>query len=197
MKRFAVLPFLLFALACADTPTEVSPTPDDLALAADFQGNSPAESGIVIRGGAYGSISWMDEESGLRAVFGISMADYCAGNLNFTDYVTGMIVFTPSGDVHRNQQAPIYTEVYGFTDWDCELFTTIGPLATGYSMLKNVDNDLDGVSPDDPSANAWKWTANGVLAYTADDSKAIFKLYRKFVYSNQFGLKSKTFISLR
>jgi hypothetical protein len=37
MKRFSVLPLVLFALACGDTPTDVAP--DDLALAADHHGN--------------------------------------------------------------------------------------------------------------------------------------------------------------
>jgi hypothetical protein len=48
MKRAAVLPFLVFALACADTPTEV--TPDDLALAADHHGNKVV---LIVTGGAH------------------------------------------------------------------------------------------------------------------------------------------------
>jgi hypothetical protein len=52
MKRAAVLPFLLFALACADTPTDVAP--DDLALAADHHGNKVV---LMVNAGAQADVS--------------------------------------------------------------------------------------------------------------------------------------------
>ena len=51
--------------------------------------------------------------------------------------------------------------VWDFLAFDCELFTTIDPVASGDAKLRNVDNDLFGTV--DPNANAWSFMAHGQL----------------------------------
>jgi hypothetical protein len=146
MKRIAVLPFLLFALACADTPTEVSPIPDGLTLAADFQGNAPAESGAVVRFADRAGVGFFDFEKGLLLLVSHDMKDWCTppvGSAEF-EFVSVQDVLLKGDRLKKLMMGEVYTEVWPLSTVDCDYALANDPLAAGMARMMYLDNDFGG-----------------------------------------------------
>jgi hypothetical protein len=169
--RLALLP-LVFA-ACTDTQ---APRQDQPLF--NFS-NGPEQSGIVERASGAYAVSWPDQATGWRVVFGADMLEFCDGIIDF-DELQWADKYLPTDDriVSLNTYEP-RTSVWPFTDFDCALFTTVEPLATGYSKFTYVDNDLS--LSEHPNVNSWGFKANGTLAWTMDGSPAAFNFHRQTV----------------
>jgi len=114
--------------------------------------NAPALSGVVVRGeGPSGTVfTWVDAEKGMRVTISADMADFCDGDPVDWDILHFQTVFREARLVTRIQEDDQKTAVWPFTDFDCGLFTTVEPVATGYADFMRIDNDF---CRDDPRCN--------------------------------------------
>ena len=176
---FAVLSLLL--VACTETQAPIDQQP-----LFDFA-NAPEQSGIVERGDGVWAWSWPDPKTGLRVVFGADMTEFCGGIIDF-DEVHWADKVLPNEDeriVSLDVSRDIRTSVWPFLDFDCALFTSVDPLASGTSTLKRTDNDLTGTPG--ANTNTWGFMAHGTLAWTADGSAAQFSFHRRMQWdTNDF-----------
>ena len=181
---------LVLAFGCTDQTT--SPTAlNDAAVAPTFNFlNGPASAGIVLRYETPFAVSWADPESGLRATVGFDTDEYCANIIDF-DIVAVQDVDLPTGRLLGPVQGDdMQTAVWPFTAFDCALFTTVEPLATGVSEFRLTDNDVFGTVVN--NANAWGWRTHGALTLASGD-KAQFSghINRMFTNDGQFTITSK------
>ena len=176
------LTLLLVFLLVGLTGCNEEPTPTQVTATID-KDSPPAVSGIIVRGETVVAVTWVDWEAGLRVVIGADMDEFCADiyDFDFFAYQDGTL---PDGrtftvGVGGNMQ----TRVWDFLEWECDLLTTIPPIAVGTSRLMNVDNSLAGVGEDDNFTNTWAWSAQGVLV-GADGGRAPFNGFLRQVYGN-------------
>lgn len=151
--------------------------------------NAPDASGIVVRDEFPVAFTWVDTKAGTRVTIGVDVFEFCAGIINFD--------FVPYQDVLLPEDRPLLTlglgddmrtTVWPFLDFDCDLFTTVTPLAHGVSDLVHTDNDLFGAQPDDNNANAWGFMAHGILA-SPSGADAPFHAHIRLRFGNSAGFK--------
>ena len=128
--------------------------------------NPPAASGPnVIRFNDDFAVFNIDTRNGLSAVLGADPNEFCNGIVNF-DTVSYLEVDVPE-DANRISQklsGHVQASVWPFTVFDCTLFSTVPPLATGMAKVKGTDNDLFVfLNPDNVNANAFGYNAHGAL----------------------------------
>jgi len=170
---FLLLPLLL--IACTDTQAPIDQQP-----LFDID-NGPAQSGIVVRDGAVTAFSFGDFASGQRVTFGTFDEEYCAGILDFdeiiwADKVLPLKLFRLNS---LNKMDDVRTTVWPFTAFDCDLFTTVEPVARGTSDLIYIDNDV--FISENPNVNSYGVSAHGALAWTADGSPANLSFHVRIV----------------
>ena len=88
------------------------------------------------------------------------------------------------------------TTVWDFLEFDCALFATMDPVASGRSKLITVDNDLLGIEEGDMNTNSWAFMAHGRLV-SADGSPAQFSGFIRQVLGTNSGYKLVSKIVLR
>lgn len=142
-------------------------------------------SGIVVRDEIPAAFTWVDFDSGLRVIVGADLDEFCAGNLNF-DLVEITDKVQASGRIVSLLKGTVQTTVWDFLDFDCALFTTIDPVASGDAKLRSTDNDLDGTGPDDRNTNAWGLMAHGRLENTEGDRMSL-NAFIRWVFGNNSG----------
>ena len=172
--RFTLLPVLL--VACTDTQAPIDQQP-----LFDFA-NAPPQSGIVERGDGVWAVSWSDSKTGWRVVFGADMLEFCSGIVDFDEVHWADKVLPQETEriVDLSKKGEARTSVWPFMAFDCGLFTTVDPLASGLSVLISTDNDFYGSN--NPNTNSWGFRAHGTLAWTADGSPAHFSFHRQLVW---------------
>ena len=188
--RFALLP-LAFA-ACSEQSTVASL---DQTPAFNFS-NAPAESGIIMRGERPAAYTWVDVDSGLRLIIGADINEFCSGIINF-DLVAFQDAYLPEGRpiLEILQGEDMQTTVWDFLPFDCVLFTSVDPAASGVADLVNTDNDLFG-NAGDRNANAWTFTAQGTLTLASGaDAQLSAHLVQSFTGNGRYNVSSK--ISLK
>lgn len=120
----------------------------------------PPFSGIVVRDSDPSAFTWIDAEAGLRVVVGADMDEYCAGIINF-DLIAYQDVNLSSGRIVSNMRGFMQTTVWDFLEFDCDLFTSVDPVASGFANFRWVDNDL--LASDNNNNYAWTWMVHGKL----------------------------------
>ena len=145
----------------------------------------PAISGIVTRDQIPAAFTWVDFDSGLRVIVGADIDEFCAGNLNF-DLVEVTDKVPASGRIIELLKGTVQTTVWDFLDFDCALFTTIDPVASGDAKLRSTDNDLEGTAPDDRNTNAWGFMAHGRLE-GLDGTRMSLNAFIRYVFGNSSG----------
>ncbi len=173
MRALRLLFIPLVLVACTDTQAPIDQQP-----LFNFS-NGPDQSGIVSRASGAYAASWSDAATGWRVVFGADMLEFCAGIISFDELQWADKVLPTDDRIVSLNAYEARTSVWPFTAFDCTLFTTVDPLATGYSDFKWVDNDL--TFSEHPNVNSWGFKANGTLAWTMDGSPAQFNFHRKIV----------------
>lgn len=185
---------VVLAASCDQQPVQPAIEPGAAGPAFTF-GNGPSESGVVLRGETGWALGVTDFESGLQLILGADIVEYCNGIIDF-DVVSFMDVWVNDrpllSKVHGED---VRTTVWPFTDFDCELFTTVDPVASGVSDVINTDNDVFGVG-DGNNGNAWGFSAHGILEYTASGEPAVFSAHERLRYNNSSGFKYQNKISL-
>lgn len=160
---------VLFLLAVVGCTAELPPTSalevgDAESVSSAKVGDAPSVSGIIVRDEAPLGVTWVDVKRGLRVVLGADMDEYCNGIVDF-DVISYQSATLPNADaaIVRIGQGTVQATVWSFLDFDCALFTTEAPVASGYADVVSTDNDVEGNDGDDVSANAWGWQAHGTL----------------------------------
>lgn len=173
MKHVAILCTVLlvavFAMGCTDqnTPTALN---DDTSAVLFKISNAPANSGpIVARDqGDFFAVFYVDTKAGISAIHGADIVNFCNDPMGTTfDLFDRQRVFTPTEAAAVNellQGSDVTTSVWPFTNFDCDDFLTITPLATGTVDMINTDNDFFAFLRSSPArANAFGFNANGRL----------------------------------
>lgn len=173
MRRAILLLVPLFLFAC-----DREPAAPDTAPSFDFA-NAPDFSGIVSRSDGPAAYTFADPATGWRVTFGLDVAEYCAGIIDF-DLLYWSDKYLPTDRLVSLNKMEARTAVWPFLAFDCALFTTVDPLASGLSTFYYIDNDLFG--SDNPNVNAWGFKATGTLAWTADGTPAQFSFHRRLVW---------------
>ncbi len=170
--RLALLP-LVFA-ACADTQAPLKQTPQfDFANAPDF-------TGIVERASGGAWASWGDPVAGTRVTIGLDMVEWCSEVYDF-DELHWADKYLPNVRLNSlNAWDDARITVWPFFAFDCGLFTTVQPLASGLGQAMYLDNDLFG-SPN-ANTNTWGFMAHGTLAWTADGTPAQLSAHLRWVW---------------
>jgi len=128
----------------------------------------PASSGLnVVRYNGIVYLHAVDYKNGLSTVVGADIVEFCNGNFAF-DLVSIQDIYVPE-DVNRIIEIAhgkeVTTSVWPFTDFDCGLFTSIEPIATGKTNTVATDNDLFAYAyPDNVNWNAFGFSAQGLLS---------------------------------
>jgi hypothetical protein len=133
----------------------------------------PANSGLkVVRYQDIVYLHTVDYKNGRSAIVGADIVEYCHTYSGF-DLVDIQEIDVPE-DANRIVQIAhgedVTTSVWPFTDFDCGLFTTKEPVASGTADFVSTDNDLYVYkNPDNINWNAYGFTAHGLLV-TPDGS---------------------------
>lgn len=151
----------------------------------------PANSGpLVVRFEGEFLYWYADARSGLSVGIGADPAQTCAGNWDEISLVDTQWVDVPD-DANRiieiTHGDDVITNVWPFTEFDCGLFTTVEPVATGASALVLTDNDVFVYeNPDNVNHNAFGFTAHGYLT-TADGRSVRFNGVSRCVWDGVDG----------
>jgi len=185
MRAPRLVPALLVAgsLACEpNAPTGVAPQDTPRFSIA----NAPDASGIIVRDDVPFAVTWIDPKAGTLVVIGADIFEFCGGTINF-DIVPFQDAILPDGRiVEVVQGSDMRTSVWPFATFDCDLFTTVTPLATGMSDLVYTDNDLLGSVVN--NANAWGFLAQGSLT-RPNGAAAAFSAHARFRFNLTSGFK--------
>jgi len=173
-----LLPFVL--VACTETQASLDETPQF-----DFS-NAPDVSGIVTRAEWPVAYTWPDFKTGLRVTLGLDMLEFCDGIDDF-DVIPYQDVNSPTGELLTLGKGTLRAAVWPFTDFDCALFTTIAPLATGDAEFVNNDNDLLGTPGWENNTNVWGFSAHGLLTRPTGEI-AVLSAERRVSFSAARGL---------
>jgi hypothetical protein len=108
----------------------------------------------------------VDYKNGLSAIVGADIVEFCNTFSGF-DLVSIQEIDVPE-DANRIVQIAhgdgVTTSVWPFTDFDCGMFTTQQPVATGTADFVSTDNDLYVYgNPNNINWNAYGFTAHGLL----------------------------------
>jgi len=109
----------------------------------------------------------------------VTRAEWPVGS-TWPDFRTGLRVTLGKGTLRA--------AVWPFTNFDCALFTTIAPLATGDAEFVNNDNDVFGTPGWENNTNVWGFSAHGLLARPTGEV-AVLSAERRVSYSNTQGLR--------
>ena len=151
-------------------------------------------SGIVTRYEAPVGRTWVDFDSGLRVVVGADMDEFCAGIVNF-DLVEITDIQLASERLLTLETGRVQATVWDFTDFDCALFTTNDPVASGFARMRTTDNDFFGTDPDDTNANAFGWMAHGKLE-DQYGTRLMLNAFSRIVFGNNSGFHQTTKVIL-
>ena len=189
-----LLTFVAFvAVSCDQQPLETSQQPTTTGLTFNIA-NAPPQSGIVVREDYEVATFYVDLESGLSVSIGVDPFEFCTGPAEF-DFVTFQTAIHRDGRQIDHGMGELRAVVHPFTTFDCDLFTTVEPLATGMATIVSTDNDLFGTAPGDKNANAWGLTGHGTLVTPGGEFVQLSFNYRAR-YNNSQGYKEVVKVSL-
>jgi hypothetical protein len=175
----------VLAVGCSDRPTSPTALNETVPTPSFNFTNGPTNPGpnIVRSQGIY-VIGWADFQEGISAWAGIDIAQWCRDGTGFD--VSDIQDINVPEDANRISELvhgnDVTTSVWPFTGFDCDLFTTVTPLATGTSDFRSTDNDLNTfLNPDSKNANAFGFNAHGKLT-DASGSRVNFSGHSRCVW---------------
>lgn len=157
-----------------------------LTISAPVISDPPDQSGpIVFRfEGFTPSIPiWVpDMKRGISASLGIDTIDFCTTfTFDTVEPVSIKNILVPEDPNRVNEQISGYVlaQVWPFTVFDCAMFLSVPPLATGYVKVNGTDNDLFVFNnPDNVNHNAFGITAHGDVVDLTGDMRKFSFAYR-------------------
>lgn len=105
-----------------------------------------------------------DMKSGMSITVGIDTIGFCNGVFDL-DLLSVKEIAIPEDANRINQQVSgtVRADVWPFTVFDCDLFLTVPPLASGYVDVRGTDNDLFVFLNPENNRNAFGLTGHGKL----------------------------------
>jgi hypothetical protein len=137
------------------------------AVSADFS-NGPANPGpIVMRFEDTIGLFIPDQSTGISVTIAADVVQDCEIGDPAFELVRIQHLAVPE-DANRINEVlhgdDLSATVWPFTEFDCDLFTTVDPIAVGTVDLRGTDNDLVVyLNPDNVNANAFGFMAHGVV----------------------------------
>jgi hypothetical protein len=179
------------ALACALALT-VLVSPGSTALA------GPTSAGIVLWYDAPFSFGFPDFRSGLAAWFGIDIVAACSGGDPNISTIRFQDITIPEADQRIITVA--HSDALPVTVWRVEDLDEVGcpigraaPIAFGQVRLHFTDNDVVAFIGDNQNANAWGFTAQGVLTQSNGQPVQFSSIHRN-VWDGVDALKLNHFV---
>ena len=148
--------------------------------------NGPEHPGPIVFRTSEGEyrVSYSDPAKGLTAIHGGDVVEFClTGGTDFP-LVDIQFVLSPreQNRVHELVKGhDLETTVWPTGSFDCDVFTTATPLATGTVDLTNTDNDLIADQHENTNHNAYGFVAQGTLT-RSNGAKAHFNGVSKCVW---------------
>jgi hypothetical protein len=199
MRKLIATTLMLALAACGEGVQTTAPESPDAPQPAFNFANNPDAGGIITRDEMGLGLFQRDSKTQLQVVLGIDIAEFCGG-VWAPDLVARQIVDVPDEAnriVRLLHGTDVRTSVWPNFGFNCGLFTTTTPLATGLSKFVHTDNDVFiFFNPDNKNSNAYGWTAHGVLADPAGD-KAPFSAHRRCQWDGQDLATEKCRIKVR
>lgn len=136
-----------------------------LSLSCFAIADPPESSGIVIRDEYNNAWVDIDMDTGLLAVTGVNIVQWCTDGAPFDTIYYADKNLQDGFRLNTLEKAEVTTSVWPFTVFDCALFTSVPPLATGVANYRLHDNDLFGnqFCEEKNNANAFGRKVNGKL----------------------------------
>ena len=131
---------------------------------------------------------------------GADFVEFCNGIVNFD--IVGLMEISVPEDANRLidlQKGRVRVSVWPFTTFDCDLFASTTPLATGMVDFIYTDNDLlVFLNPDNVNHNAFGFQAHGRLTNSSGQDVQ-FSGHARWVWDgNDLGsLRTNQIISLQ
>lgn len=104
----------------------------------------PANSGVVVRGTYNNAYFDVDMKKGISVVLGADISEFCNGIEDFDVIAYSDKAVQQGLRIVTVEKSEVIASVWSFTEFDCGLFTTELPLATGMASMILNDNDLIG-----------------------------------------------------
>jgi hypothetical protein len=166
MRKLLIASCLLAFAACGEGVQPTAPEVPDTPQPAFNFGNNPDAGPIILRSELGGAFGLRDPGSGLQVWFMIDPVGVCTGPWA-SDAIDQQIVDVPDEAnriIRLRHGKDVQTSVWPNFGFNCGLFTSTTPLATGVSSFVWTDNDVNiGQNPDSENSNAYGWTAHGLL----------------------------------
>jgi len=136
----------------------------------------PANSGVVVRDGYFFGFFDVDTDAGLSIVLGFDPSLDCIGEASF-DFMSYSDKILQGGlRVNTLEKAEVFASVWPIMeDFDCDIFTTELPLASGFARYSLHDNDLFGweFCEEKNNINSFGYKANGTLYSPLGEKKRL------------------------
>ncbi|MGD2078826.1 MAG: hypothetical protein PVH18_10605 [Chloroflexota bacterium] len=165
-KTFLIIVIILGAALTAAIPAFADPP--------------PASGPIIVRTQETGAFHYFDARTGLGIIVGADVSEFCSGVVDF-DPVNVQNIDVPS-DANRLVQTyesdAVTVSVWPFPQFDCDLFTTSDPVASGTVSLQGADNDVYPGNSSGENWNAWGFAAHGQLSQSDGSSAQLSTLLR-------------------
>lgn len=185
-RAFVAVALLSLAACAGESPTQpLAPTDLQAASASFGTEDAPAESGPVIRVEIPFWANVSDPEAGLLVVYGLDPVAACTGGDAFDSIWLQEV--QSQADILRLLgllTGDVRTSVWPFTRFDCALFTTTQPVATGVSTLRVTDNDPLAFARPNQNANTFGYMAHGALTL-ADGRESQFSAHTRCVWDGE------------
>ena len=187
MRKLLVASFLIAFAACGEGVQTTAPEIPDTPQPAFNFANGPDAAGIITRDGMGLGLIGRDSNTQLQVVLGVDLVEFCGG-VWAPDLVARQITDVPDEAnriVRILHGTDVRTSVWPNFGFNCPLFTTTTPLATGLSKFVHTDNDVNiFFNPDSKNSNAYGWTAHGVLT-DPSGAKAPFSAHLRCHWDGQ------------
>lgn len=136
-----------------------------IGIASAVFAEPPASSGIVTRGSYDTAWVDIDTKSGLLSIVGVDIVQWCTDGAPFDTVYYSDKNLQDGFRLNTVEKGYVQASVWPITVFDCELFTSIQPLATGMANYLAHDNDYFGPQfcEEKNNANAFGHRANGTL----------------------------------
>ena len=139
----------------------------------------PTNSGVVTRDDLDFGRFDVDASAGISSILGFDVVAFCSDTEVENEVITYAEKFVQSGlRLNRMGKGPVTASVWPFTRFDCDLFLTIDPLATGTAKVVDRDNDLFGnlLCDEKNNINSFGWQAHGEL-YSPGGQQRQFSMF--------------------
>ncbi len=169
-----------------------------LGITSNAFADPPTNSGVVTRGDFAFATFDVDASAGISSILGADPVEFCSGPFDF-DFITFADKIVQNGlRLNTIGRGHVTASVWPFTVFDCDLFLTIPPLATGTAKVVNNDNDLFGNAFCDEknNINSFGWQGHGTLYSPAGEKRQFSMFFHALFDCDDGSFDAKTKIKL-